>query len=287
MYLSVSIGLALCIASVVIVILARTRASVEDLNNQRRIATWWGIFFVYFAVANTGGWLIELFVYALLVLSIYELAKLQAQSDVKLALILIGTAAACILLYQLLHPPVLFAMVVVLVVLNVVLRLHPIMMLALTSCYVSFGLLSLVGAFKISEAKGLDAGLVLFSVLFLVSLNDVAQYLVGKSLGKRALLPAVSPNKTLEGALGGMAVTSFASCVILPRLFAMNSLQALALGVLIALLACVGDLFISYIKRRNGVKDSGRFLPGHGGLLDRLDSLLLVSPALAWLVLYS
>ena len=118
-------------------------------------------------------------------------------------------------------------------------------------------------------------------VIFLVvstELNDIFQYLCGKSLGKRKILPKISPNKTIEGFAGGLLLTPLLS-IILGNLLGLpiSVLTALAIGLGISFFGFWGDVFFSYLKRRAGVKDTGSLIPAHGGLLDRIDSLLFNS----------
>jgi phosphatidate cytidylyltransferase len=120
-------------------------------------------------------------------------------------------------------------------------------------------------------------GLLIYLV-FLTEINDVAQYLWGKSLGKRKIVPTVSPNKTVAGFLGGVVSTTLLAVVLAPWLTPLTGLEALGAGVLIGVAGFVGDVTISALKRDLGVKDSGSLLPGHGGLLDRLDSLTYTAP---------
>lgn len=116
---------------------------------------------------------------------------------------------------------------------------------------------------------------------------DSAAYFAGRRFGRHKLAPAISPGKTREGALGGaVAVLAYAGIV------ATTSGHALSLALLAAFLALfalsvLGDLFESWLKRRAGIKDSGNLLPGHGGVLDRIDSQLAVLPvaALLWILL--
>lgn len=120
-------------------------------------------------------------------------------------------------------------------------------------------------------------------VLFLVGLtefNDIAQYLWGKSLGRIKVIPKVSPNKTLEGLLGGVATTALAATVLGPLLTPLSWPMALLAGVIIGVTGFCGDVVMSAIKRDIGVKDSGTLLPGHGGILDRLDSLIFTAAGL-------
>ena len=125
----------------------------------------------------------------------------------------------------------------------------------------------------------------LFLVL-LTQLNDVAQYLWGKSLGKRKIIPKVSPNKTWGGFLGGVLTTTVLSYSLAPYLTPLSQLESIFAGLLIGVSGFVGDVVISALKRDIGVKDSGRLLPGHGGLLDRLDSLTYTAPLFFHFIYY-
>ncbi|WP_291316093.1 phosphatidate cytidylyltransferase [Desulfuromonas sp.] len=115
----------------------------------------------------------------------------------------------------------------------------------------------------------------IFLVLFAVMACDTMAYFVGTSFGRRRLYPAISPKKSIEGALGGL-VGSLCGVLLAKFLFfpALAISDCLVLGLLLGLFGQVGDLFESMLKRSFGVKDSGTLIPGHGGLLDRLDSLL-------------
>lgn len=128
-------------------------------------------------------------------------------------------------------------------------------------------------------AHGMVSGeMLVFYLLLLTQANDVAQYLWGKLLGKRKALPTVSPNKTVEGLLGGMLTTTLLAWLLAPWFTPMGTLHALLSGVAISLFGFVGDVVISAVKRDIGVKDAGSLLPGHGGILDRLDSLTYTAP---------
>ena len=118
-------------------------------------------------------------------------------------------------------------------------------------------------------------------VLFLVGLtefNDITQYLWGKSLGKIKITPKVSPNKTLAGLLGGIASTTIAAMLLGPLLTPLSWEMSLLAGLIISISGFCGDIVMSAIKRDIGIKDSGTILPGHGGILDRLDSLIFTAP---------
>ncbi len=125
----------------------------------------------------------------------------------------------------------------------------------------------------------LNHGPVLLVVTLLATwIADTSAYAIGKSLGRRPLAPSVSPNKTAEGAAGSIIVSALAlaSFVFVP---ALSALGRFLFGAVLSIAALAGDLFESWLKRRAGVKDSGAILPGHGGLLDRIDSLLFTAPA--------
>jgi phosphatidate cytidylyltransferase len=121
------------------------------------------------------------------------------------------------------------------------------------------------------------ASLVLFLVL-VTQLNDVAQYTWGKLFGRHKVMPTVSPNKTYEGLLGGIA-TSFVVVVLLaPHLTPLTRGESLVAGFFLPLAGFLGDVSVSAIKRDIGVKDAGSLIPGHGGVLDRVNSLTFTAP---------
>ena len=124
---------------------------------------------------------------------------------------------------------------------------------------------------------GGGAGLVLFLV-FLTEFNDVAQYVWGKLLGRHKIIPKVSPNKTWEGFLGGVATSALCAWLLAPWLTPLNLEHSLMIGLIIPVAGFIGDVVISAVKRDIGVKDSGSLLPGHGGILDRIDSLTYTAP---------
>lgn len=121
------------------------------------------------------------------------------------------------------------------------------------------------------------AALLLFVVL-LTELNDVAQYVWGRTLGRRKVIESVSPKKTVEGLLGGVLTTTVLSFLLAPALTPLTSFDSIAVGLMIGIGGFLGDVTISAVKRDIGVKDSGSLIPGHGGILDRIDSLLFTGP---------
>jgi len=129
------------------------------------------------------------------------------------------------------------------------------------------------------------AGLLLF-LIFLTQGNDVAQYVWGRLFGRRKVAPSVSPNKTVAGYLGGLLTTGALAVAVAPYLTPMDWMHALVAGLIIGFAGFMGDVTISAIKRDIGVKDTGSLLPGHGGILDRIDSLTFTAPLFFHYVYY-
>ncbi|MDY5930930.1 MAG: phosphatidate cytidylyltransferase [Candidatus Ornithospirochaeta sp.] len=115
--------------------------------------------------------------------------------------------------------------------------------------------------------------------------TDTGAFAFGKLFGKHKLAPEISPNKTIEGAIGGVA----SSCILLPAICYIwnhdfNIINAVIVAVIASIASIVGDLFASGIKRQAGIKDFSNIIPGHGGILDRFDSLLFAAPSLYFII---
>jgi phosphatidate cytidylyltransferase len=125
----------------------------------------------------------------------------------------------------------------------------------------------------------LEDGVALMTAYLLVAAAvDIAAYFVGRGLGRRRLAPSISPAKSWEGALGGLVAALGAGLAAGALLDSLTLADGLAVGAICGLLAPVGDLVESLFKREMGIKDSGRLLPGHGGVLDRLDAIIFCAP---------
>ena len=122
-------------------------------------------------------------------------------------------------------------------------------------------------------------------IFIMIWVNDSFAYLVGKSIGRTKLFPSVSPKKTVEGALGGFVFTLIATYFLAKYEPILSVKQWFILAIVVVFFGTLGDLVESKLKREAGVKDSGAILPGHGGMLDRLDSLIFAAP-FAYLTLY-
>ena len=120
--------------------------------------------------------------------------------------------------------------------------------------------------------------LILLGCFILVWINDSFAYLVGKNFGKQKLFPKVSPKKTVEGFLGGLFFACITSYFLATFTETLDFTNWLILAIIVSVFGTLGDLIESKFKRQAGVKDSGVIMPGHGGLLDRLDSIIFASP---------
>lgn len=136
---------------------------------------------------------------------------------------------------------------------------------------------------SVTDTSG--AGLLLYLV-FLTQFNDVAQYTAGKLFGKHKIIPLVSPKKTFEGFLGGVIITTLFAAAIFPLLTPFTLGTAILSGLIISGAGFIGDVTISAIKRDLTIKDTGSLIPGHGGILDRVDSLTFTAPLFFHLVYY-
>ena len=137
-----------------------------------------------------------------------------------------------------------------------------------------------IGFGYMMHARAVSLWMLLYALL-IVWLTDSGAYMIGRKLGKHKLAPHISPNKTWEGSIGGSLVAVVVvSCYLyfFPELHAYDSVTMIGLTLLYSVGGQLGDLVESAFKRYYGVKDSGNILPGHGGILDRFDSLLFVLP---------
>jgi phosphatidate cytidylyltransferase len=133
---------------------------------------------------------------------------------------------------------------------------------------------------SIAAVRVLDGRAAVLALLLTLTLSDSAQYYGGRALGRHLLAPSISPKKTVEGAVAGLVAATIGLAAAGPFLLPAIAIWRLALlGAALAALGIVGDLFESLLKRSADVKDSSGLIPGHGGLLDRIDSWLFAAPA--------
>lgn len=141
---------------------------------------------------------------------------------------------------------------------------------------------SLVTNFDLAQLQALfnlDTGCKLVWILFLCTwASDTFAYFIGSAIGSHKVAPSISPNKTVEGIFGSLIGTVFTAVLFGHFLFAFELSQMAILGLIMAIAATLGDLAESTIKRSSGIKDSGFLIPGHGGVLDRFDSMFFTAP---------
>jgi phosphatidate cytidylyltransferase len=184
--------------------------------------------------------------------------------------------------------PVFFALIVIVSMLWFLLEITPGRPLpSVASTLLVFAYVGGLGGFAgllLAAPSGDGVGLILGVALCVIA-YDVAGFFVGSQFGHTAIAPKVSPNKTIEGTVAGMAAAILVGAVMGAQIAPWTASRGAVLGVLVALGAFVGDLCESMLKRDLGLKDFGSLLPGHGGVLDRFDSLLFCLPIAYYLAL--
>lgn len=236
-----------------------------------------------------GGWWLFALVLTLSLLGYREFARL-ADPDGRLAPWLWGTAGVplVIMFFQLPGLPPASAVLWLMLLLSLCLvpgyrdPLKAASMGLLGLAYVPFLLGHLILIRGCDPAKGFWT---LLWTMALVWIGDTGAYFAGLLIGRHKLAPSVSPNKTVEGLLGG-ALVAAAAAVALDAWWRLGfgAWHALGIALLATVFGTLGDLVESKLKRAAGVKDSGSLLPGHGGVLDRFDSLMFAAPAVYWYI---
>ena len=139
--------------------------------------------------------------------------------------------------------------------------------------------LAVLGGFILLLANHPDGALRILALVVLIACNDTFAYIAGVLLGKHKLAPSISPKKSWEGLIGGAIASIVGGSLIFHYIFEVNWIVGAAIGVMTVITATCGDLIESAIKRDLAIKDMSNLLPGHGGIMDRLDSALFTAPA--------
>jgi phosphatidate cytidylyltransferase len=240
------------------------------------------------AIVVAGGWIYALFVGVLAVLMALEWLRLsEARFGARYARfaggVALGVGLAATVLAVLGRPREAVACVALgMVLAGVLARVRGVAAVWATIGVVLIGVPT-VALIWLRSVPELGLNLLLW-LLIVVWATDTAAYVVGRRVGGPRLAPSISPGKTWSGLGGGVIGASLASVIAAWALGSERLVHAAGLGAVFAVLAQLGDLAESALKRRAGVKDSGALIPGHGGVLDRVDGLLLTAPALALLV---
>jgi phosphatidate cytidylyltransferase len=238
-----------------------------------------------------GGWPFTIAVYILASIGLYELIRMK-----RLSLLSVPALLTLILLWIILVPSnalqtfelfwlskveLTFVVVLLLLSYTVVSKntftFDDASFLLMSTIYVAMGF------YYLNEAR-MEGLRYIFYALFIIWATDSGAYFIGRSIGKRKLWPEISPNKTVEGSIGGIlcaVVVALLYNIVQPISETIWSL--IGITVVVSIFGQIGDLVESAFKRHYGVKDSGTILPGHGGILDRFDSLLFVLPLLYFL----
>ena len=260
---------------------------MKDRELQKRLIFGIGALAVFLPLLYVGGLVFQLLIGSLAMLGVYELMKMKGLEVFTIEGVLSLLAALVLTLPLTSYLPflptdanyTLYGLLVLILLGATVVggdysfedAAYPLA----ASFYVGFGFHALIAARQV----GFDRVLL---GLLIVWATDSGAYFIGKQFGKNKLMPTISPNKTIEGSLGGVV-----SALVVSLLFLMvdarvanghNVLVFMFAVVFFSLAGQFGDLVESSVKRHFGVKDSGRFIPGHGGVLDRFDSLLFVFP---------
>ncbi|MGM8364104.1 phosphatidate cytidylyltransferase [Virgibacillus sp. W0181] len=243
---------------------------------------------VVFPILLIGSWPFILFTYVLATIALVELIKAYP----KKSHLVVPTCLAILFLWFMLLPdkdglilfadelsPKLIVLFVLLLLTYTVLSKNKFTFadagfILIVVAYISFGF------YFITVARIMGLNYLLF-ILFSIWATDSGAYFFGRALGKRKLWPAISPNKTVAGAIGGIILTVLTAVVFqFVHPFPINMMGIIAVAIIISIVGQMGDLVASACKRHYQIKDFGHILPGHGGILDRLDSLLFVLPFL-------
>ncbi|MBP1949158.1 phosphatidate cytidylyltransferase [Virgibacillus litoralis] len=237
---------------------------------------------VFLPFVLIGGIPFEIFVYILATIGLVELMRMREIGKYSLPAIL----AIALLWLVLGSIPILWVTKSEVIMLFVLLLLSYTVLVKnkFTFDEAGFILLSTIyigmGFFYLIETRQ-DGLIYLFYVLLVIWSTDTGAYFTGKAIGKRKLWPKISPNKTIEGAVGGIALAIVVAIIFyLIEPFSDSLLLVIGVTIIVSIFGQIGDLVESAFKRHYDVKDSGNLLPGHGGILDRLDSLLFVLPIL-------
>lgn len=256
------------------------------------ISSWWKIMLAVFFAFWGGSYSAVPVFYLLSLYAVREYVGVSALKDFS-APLLIGSALGITLHYAsfVLHDTFLFFASIEIYSLAIVLpflvftpRLNRLP--ELLAFYLGMMLMAVFLSFPVavlafqSEILGSEANarLAVLLLIVLTEVNDILQFICGKLFGRHKVIPTISPNKTEAGFIGGALFSTLLAALLWPHLIPVSPAQAAFLGFLLSLAGMLGDLVCSAIKRYRGVKDFSDLIPGHGGVLDRIDSLLVTAP---------
>ncbi|SHE55653.1 phosphatidate cytidylyltransferase [Chryseobacterium sp. OV279] len=248
-----------------------------------RVKTWVYIIIV-FALGISHPLAMKLFVSWISFQCFFEFLRLfKINSNRVLPSLFVGTAQFFLLYFITIDNYFMFSSALTIIVLLYFLLLKTALkqlygvFIALLVCLFAFPHLSFIR----ETSSGLNS---IIFVVVVTELNDVFQYLMGKFFGKHKITPTISPNKTLEGFIGGVFLTVILSNLLGFFLLKTDIFVNTIIGMILGIFGFFGDVLMSYLKRKAEIKDTGTLLPGHGGLLDRMDSLIFNAPIFFWIL---
>ncbi|RJT45081.1 phosphatidate cytidylyltransferase [Rahnella woolbedingensis] len=281
---------ALLLATLILFILIKCAPQSNWLELRRRITSWWVIIFVFSLAMLSPKWLALSFFAFVSFLALKEYLTLTAtrRSDdiphfwlyAAIPLQYLWAGMSWYGMFLIFIPVCVFLFLPVRAVIAGNTRgfIHSTSVMLWAMMTTVFALSHVAYLMMLPGNNGKAGALLVTFLVAATEINDIAQYLWGKGFGNIKVTPGVSPNKTLAGLLGGVLTTTLLGGILGPLLTPMNGLHSLAAGVIIGFGGFCGDVVMSAIKRDVGVKDCGNLLPGHGGIMDRLDSLIYTAP---------
>lgn len=298
--ISAGVFLMLVIASVISVRLKRSRPDKDFTELCQRVRTWWFIAGSFMFAIVLGRGMATVFFGFVSFLALKEYFSLISTKRVHRR-VLLWAYLAILIQYWLVYsgwyglfiifiPVYMFLLIGVRLVMvgetEGFLRTAGVLNWGLMTTVFSLSHIAFLFVLPNSECNRMHGAELVFYLAFLTQANDVAQYIWGKSFGKRKVVPTVSPNKSLAGLVGGVCTTMVLAVLLAPWLTPMVWYHAVCAGAIIGVGGFAGDVVVSAVKRDLGVKDSGTLLPGHGGILDRVDSLTFTAPLFLHFVRY-
>lgn len=283
---------ALILGTLAAVALPRLKPGRDYRNLQERIASWW-VMAALLVGALLGGWIAMTVLFALVsFLALKEFLSLAPMSaedrlPILVAYLTIPLNYTLVLtnwygMYLVFIPVYVFVAVPFLMACigqtKGYLARSSEFHFGVVTCVYALGYIPLLMRVPREDAPQAGAAGLVFLLLFATEANDVLQYVCGKLFGRRKILPKVSPNKTWEGFLGGWLLTAALILLVGPWLTPLQGVGLWVVALALPLAGFAGDVTMSAVKRDIGVKDTSHFIPGHGGVLDRLDSLIFTAP---------
>ncbi len=280
--LSIIIIVALLVATLFIEFQIAQSALTERLNNRKRIKSWWLILAICLPIFYLGGTSLSVFVFILSIWACWEFFRLLNFERRIFEIILM--TGVIIIAYtsfsqSISNSVLILCIPLIFLLLSLYIQQDRVFYQLIISFFIISSLASIISIDSICKTNNLcQSSFALLYLFFMTSINDISQYISGKLFGRTALAPKLSPSKTVEGAMGGVLFTSILGLFTLPSLIDTNWQTSLFISFVLSVMGIAGDLFTSIFKRQANVKNSGNSIPGHGGLLDRIDSLLFTAP---------